>query len=115
MFRHKFIYKTWSPCKNPLYFFIVHWNDSSPQTLTETQATQQDSLPSLLGDGDKWTEIVFGEEKIFCTGPTRAAKAVKNLLYQQDEPNKPTKDPFHMYSLSPHLSQFQQSAGATSL
>jgi hypothetical protein len=36
-------------------------------------------VPSLLGDGDKWIEIVVGEEKIFCTGPTRAAKAVQNL------------------------------------
>jgi hypothetical protein len=27
--------------------------------------------------------------------------------------NQPRKDPFHVYSLSPHLPQFQQSAGAT--
>ncbi len=95
-----------------LYTSLCIWYDSSLQTLTKRHATQQDSLPSLLGDGDKWTEIVFGEEKIFCTGPTRAARTEQNLLYQQDEPNEPTKDPFHMYSLSP---KFQESVGAISL
>ncbi len=29
--------------------------------------------------------------------------------------NQPKKDPFHLYSLSPHLPQFQQSAGAIPL
>jgi hypothetical protein len=44
-------------------------------THTKRQATQRSCLPSLLGDGDKGIEIVYGEEKkIFCTGPPRAAK-----------------------------------------
>jgi hypothetical protein len=30
--------------------------------------------------GDKGIQIVYGEEKIFCTGPTRAAMADRNLL-----------------------------------
>jgi hypothetical protein len=28
----------------------------------------------LLGDGDKGIEKEYDEEKIFCTGPSRAAK-----------------------------------------
>jgi hypothetical protein len=34
----------------------------------------------LLGDGDKGIEKVYGREKIFCTGPTRAAKAEQKSL-----------------------------------
>jgi hypothetical protein len=33
-----------------------------------------------LGDGDKGIEIVYGEEKILFTGPTRAAKAEQKFL-----------------------------------
>ncbi len=56
-------------------------------------ATQQDCLHCLLGDGDKWIEIVYGEKNIFCTGPTRAAKAgQKSLLYRHDKPNEPLKE-----------------------
>ncbi len=40
--------------------------------------------------------------KIFCTGPTIRT-------------NQPRKDPFHLFSLSSHSPQFQQSALATSL
>ncbi len=32
----------------------------------------------------------------------------KNLFYLHDEPNKPEKGPYHLYSISPHLPQFQQ-------
>jgi hypothetical protein len=38
------------------------------------QATQHDYLPSLLGDGDKGIEIVYGEEKNKCTGPNEPDK-----------------------------------------
>ncbi len=51
-----------------------------PETHTKRQATHHDCLPSLLGDGDKGIEIVYGEEKIFCTGPTRASKAEQKSL-----------------------------------
>jgi hypothetical protein len=34
-----------------------------PETLTKRQATQHGCLPSLLCDGDKGIEIVYGEEK----------------------------------------------------
>jgi hypothetical protein len=46
-----------------------------PETHTKRQATQQGYLSSFVGDGDKGTEIVYGEEKIFGTGPNRAVKA----------------------------------------
>ncbi len=41
----------------------------------------------------------------------------KNHLYWHDEPNEPTKEGpfFHLYSISPHLPQIQQSAGATTI
>jgi hypothetical protein len=41
---------------------------------TRRQVNQHDCLPSLLGDGDIWIEIVYDEQKIFGTGPTGAAK-----------------------------------------
>jgi hypothetical protein len=80
---------------------------------TRRQATQHCCLPSLLGGGDKGFERV---EKIFYTGPTRAAKTEQKSLVParpHDKPNQPTKegprDLFHLYSLSPHSPQFQQS------
>ncbi len=75
------------------------------------QATQQGCLSSLLGDGDKGSEIVHSEEKnifywadqssqgrtkISCTGATSLT-------------NQPRKGPFHLYSLNPHSPEFQQS------
>jgi hypothetical protein len=47
---------------------------------TKRQATQHGGLSSLLDGGDKRMEIVYGEEKIFSIGPTRAAKAGQNSL-----------------------------------
>jgi hypothetical protein len=35
---------------------------------------------------------VYGEEKIICSRPTRAAKAGQNLMYKHDKPNEPTKE-----------------------
>jgi hypothetical protein len=52
----------------------------TPETHTKRQATQHDCLPSLLGDGDEGSAIVYGEDKIFCTGPTRAAKPEQRSL-----------------------------------
>jgi hypothetical protein len=48
---------------------------AEPETYTNRQASHHGCLPSLLSDGEKGIEIVYGEEKIFCTGLTRAAKA----------------------------------------
>jgi hypothetical protein len=55
--------------------FIVNFALSRPGTHTKRQATRHGCLPSLLGDEDIGIEIVYGEEKIFCTEPSRAAKA----------------------------------------
>ncbi len=49
-------------------------------------------LPSLVGDGDKGIEIVYDEKNVFCTGPTRAAKAEQKFVYRHDKTNKPTKE-----------------------
>jgi hypothetical protein len=48
-------------------------------------------MPRMLGDGDKLIEIMYGEEKNICTGPTKARQDNK-LLYRYDEPNEPTKE-----------------------
>ncbi len=78
------------------------------ETHIKRQATQHGCLSSWLGNGDKGIGKVYGEEKIFCTGPTRAAKAGQdsNLLYRHDKPNETTKkglilicslwDPIHL-------------------
>ncbi len=88
------------------------WHNSfgEHRDIYNRQATQHGCLPSLLGDGDKEIEIVLGEE-IFLYWATKAAKAEqKSLVLAQQA--LPRKDPF-LYSLTPHSSQFQQSAGAT--
>jgi hypothetical protein len=71
----------------------------------------------LLGDGDKGIEIVYGKEKIVCTGPTRAAKADKNLLYRYDKPKEPNKEgPFSfVLSESPFTSVSTVGRGHPSL
>jgi hypothetical protein len=51
-----------------------------PETHNKRQATQRGYLPSLLGDRDKGIELVYGEEKLFCTGPTRAVMALQKSL-----------------------------------
>jgi hypothetical protein len=52
-----------------------------PEIHTNRQATQHGCLPSLLGDWDKGTETVYGEEKkIFGSGPAIAAKAEQKSL-----------------------------------
>jgi hypothetical protein len=79
------------------------------QRHTKRQATQHGSLPSLLDDGDKGIELVYGEKKEI-TGPTTAAKAVHKSLVPE-RPTQRRKDPFHLSSLSPHAPHFQQSAG----
>jgi len=46
-----------------------------PETHTKRQATQHDCLPSLLAMGTKELKYCTVRKTIFCTGPTRAAKA----------------------------------------
>jgi hypothetical protein len=63
------------------------------------------------------TEIVYGEEKMFCTGPTRAAGSEQKSLVPalQYKPNEPTKkEPLSFVRFeSPFTSE--QSAEATPL
>jgi hypothetical protein len=57
---------------------------------------------SLLGDGDR------GEAKYFVPGRLKQPRQVKISITGMKNPtNQPRKDPFHMYSLSLHLPQFQ--------
>ncbi len=54
-------------CRSPLpnlgrFTLAICLTLYEPETDTERQATQHGCLPSLLGDGDKEIEIVYGEE-----------------------------------------------------
>jgi|LakMenEpi03Aug12_release.lakeMendotaPanAssembly.Ray.scaffolds.fasta_scaffold490322_1 hypothetical protein len=54
--------------------------------------TQHGCLPSLLGGGHKGIEIVYGEETIFSIlGRLEQPRQNKNILYQHEKPNQPTK------------------------
>ncbi len=77
---------------------------------------QHDCLSRLLGDGGKWIETVWGEENILYRAKPEQPKQNKDLLHlKRSLLNQPRNVPFQMYSLSPYLPQFQQSAGATLL
>ncbi len=52
-------------------------------------------------------------KKYFVLGWPEQPRQDKSIFYQPT--NQPKKNPFHMYALSPHLTQFQQSAGDTPL
>jgi hypothetical protein len=51
----------------------------------------RDKRPSTAACPACWA-ITKVMKKLFCTGPTRAAKAEQNLVYWQDKPNEPTKE-----------------------
>jgi hypothetical protein len=53
---------------------------------TKRQASQHVCLPSFLGDGDKWIEIVFGDV-FFILGRLEQPRQDKNFLYRHDKPN----------------------------
>ncbi len=108
----KLIKEKIDPCTVIIPCFAFGALNSLPETHTKRQATQRGCLPSLLGDEDKGIEIEYGEEKTFCTGPTRAAKAEQKSLVPHDKPNEPTKKgPLPFVHFEPHSPQ--QSAGAT--
>jgi hypothetical protein len=68
-----------------------------PEAHIERQATQHNSLPSLLGVDNKQSEKVYGEEKnIFCTGLTKTANENKNILQGHDQPNEPITKKRHL-------------------
>ncbi len=64
-------------------------------------------------DGDKWIEIVYGEEKKYCVlGRLEQPRQDKNLFKSPtNERNEPWKDLFHLYSLSPHSLSFNSQQG----
>jgi hypothetical protein len=47
--------------KRSTLLFVVVFIAYYPQTLIKIRATQHDCLPSLLGDRDKWSEIVYSD------------------------------------------------------
>ncbi len=113
------IYKS-SPYQPPYWTCI--WNKYPKRVALATKSLdllkkQRVLIKKLIiAPGDQWSEIVNGESKIFSTEPTRTAKAgQKSLVPARWAINQSRKDLFHMFSLSPHLPKFQQSAGATSL
>ncbi len=63
-----------------------------PETHTKRQATQHGCLTSLMGDGDKGIEILYSEEKVIFSEPTRAAKTKINL-----------QGPLLLYSIEKHF------------
>ncbi len=65
--------------------------------------------------GTKKLKLCTVRTKYFVLGRLEQPRQNKNLLYQYDQPNEPPTDLFHLYSLSSHSPQFQQSAGATSM
>jgi hypothetical protein len=58
---------------------------SQPETQTKKEATQHHCLPSLMGDGVKVIEIVYGDEKNIFTAPNRTAKT-------EQRTNEPAKE-----------------------
>ncbi len=63
----------------------------------------------------KWNSVRWGKNIFFVLSRLEQAEQDKNLLYRHVEPTNQVKDPFHMFSLSPQLPQFQQLAAAASL
>jgi hypothetical protein len=84
-----------------------------PEThIRRTGGTARPPSQLAVDDGDKLSEIVYSEGKIFCTGRLEQPRQDKNILYQPSEPNKPTKeDPLYFLSL-PH---FQHPASTSPL
>ncbi len=86
------------------------------ETHTQRQAIQHGCLPSLLGDGDKGIEIVYGGEKIFGTGLTTVEqpRQDKSPLVPERRAQRTNqgRTPFICTLQSPHSPQFQQSAVA---
>ncbi len=90
-----------------------------PETQLRDRRPNTAACPAWCAMGIKELKqcTLYSEEKIFCARPPRAAKAEQKSLVPAWQANEPTKGGplFHLYSLSPHSSQFQQTAGATPL
>ncbi len=74
----------------------------------------RDRLPSTTAwaVGTKELKYCTARKNIFCTEPARAAQPEQKSLVpaRQAQGINQGKDPFQLYSLSPHSPQFQQSA-----
>jgi hypothetical protein len=85
-------------CLLSLITDFTHLNTQGHKLRDRGPGTAAYPASSQLGDGEKWTEIVYSEVKIFCTGPTISAKAGQKSLV----PIEPIKEsPSHMSSLAP--------------
>jgi hypothetical protein len=90
IYRH--LSQRWSKCNSILY----------SETHNKRQEMRHDCLHSLLGEGDKWSEIVCGEEKIyFVLSWLEQAMHKQAQLTDQEGPLA-----YELYSTSPHLPQF---------
>ncbi len=113
---YSFIYYS---CWVWVYFYIQYNGPSfGSETLIKRQATQHDCLPCWLGDGDKWSEIVSCEEKSVVLGRLVQSQCGGTNISCTYKPNTATNDGLlscTVFSLSPHLPLFQQSAENTPL
>ncbi len=80
--------------------------------------TLRDGLPSTVACpacwemGTKELKRCMVRKKIFFSGPTIAAYSIQKSLVPARQFQRTNKETlFHLYSLSPHLPQIQQSAG----
>jgi hypothetical protein len=78
--------------------------------------------PSATACPDCWAmetnkvkKCAVRKKKYFVLGLLEQLRQDKNLLNRHDSPmNQPRKDPFHLWTIIPHLTQFQQSAVSVS-
>jgi hypothetical protein len=74
------------------------------------------ACPTCWTMGTKELKYCMVKKEYFVLDQLEQSRQINDLLYQDDMPNEPTKEgPFHLYSLSPHSPQFQETAGATPL
>jgi hypothetical protein len=98
---------------------LICWKvDRKPETHTKRQATQHDCLSCLPGDGSKGIGTMYClGNKFFLPGRLEQPWQNKNLFYQHDKPNKPTKEGPLLFVLfeSPFTSVSTVSRGHPSL
>ncbi len=98
------------------YFLLSR--GAAPETLIKRRETRYDYLPSLLGDEDKLSEIRCSEEKNILYWAESSSQGRTKISYTgtTTPTNQSRKDPFHMYSLSPHFASVSTvSSGAPPL
>jgi hypothetical protein len=98
-------------------FDLLDFRDFYTETRTKRKATQRDCLPRFLGDGNTYCKVkkCAVRKKYFVLGLLEQLRQDKNLLNRHDSPmNQPRRYPFHLWTIIPHLTQFQQSAVSVS-